>query len=45
MKLNHEKLKSQFVNFDNKKKLTVNTNDFVKGKQNQWPDVFEDFSN
>ena len=44
MKLNHDKLRASFVNFDDKKKLTVQRDEFVKGGQNDWPSVFSEFS-
>ena len=45
MEINHEKLKSKFVNFDGKKKLVVRNDSFVKGDpNNNWPEIFPQFS-
>ena len=45
MKLNHEKLRDKFVNFDGQKTLSVEINSFVKGSEkNDWPSVFHQFS-
>ena len=46
MKINHEKLRSKFVNFENRQKLSVSKNHFIKGSSsNNWPEVFDDFVN
>ena len=44
MKYNHEKLKSKFVDFENRKTLSVRKDNFIKGQQNNWPEVFAEFS-
>ena len=41
MELNSEQMKSYFVNFDGKKVLKVERDDFVKGDpNNNWEEVF-----
>ena len=44
MKHNHEKLKSKFVDFDGTQTLSVRKDHFIKGQQNNWPEVFAEFS-
>lgn len=45
MKLNHEKLRDKFVNFEGQKELSVRVDEFEKGKkENDWPSVFNRFS-
>merc|ERR1712087_55664 len=46
MEINHEKLRSKFVNFDGKKTIKVKTSStFKKGsKDNPWPNIFSQFS-
>jgi len=44
MELKHEELRSKFVNFDGKKELKIVRDHFVKGAQNNWEDVFTDFT-
>ena len=44
MALKHEELRSKFVDFDGKKTLSVQRDEFVKGQQNDWPQVFNNFS-
>ena len=41
---NAEKLRSKFVSHQGKEKITVRRDDFVKGQQNPWPEVFGEFS-
>ena len=41
---NAEKLKSKFVSHEGKVEIVVRRDDFVKGQQNSWQEVFSDFS-
>ena len=41
---NAEKLRSKFVSHQGKEKITVRRDDFVKGQQNPWQEVFSEFS-
>ena len=41
---NAEKLRSKFVSHEGKKEIVVRRDDFVKGQQNPWQEVFSSFS-
>ena len=41
---NAEKLRSKFVSHQGKEEITVRRDDFVKGQQNPWQEVFSEFS-
>ena len=41
---NAEKLRSKFVSHQGKEDITVRRDDFVKGQQNPWQEVFSEFS-
>ena len=44
MNENAEKLRSKFVSHQGKEEITVRRDDFVKGQQNPWQEVFSEFS-
>lgn len=41
---NAEKLRQRFVSHSGQKELTVERRDFLPGKENPWPEVFEEFN-